>query len=66
MSHDPGQLGTEAIAGAFLTGNYALGKYKVLVIARIIDNRYAAVLASVSAIIPVKLSKTSACRKKFG
>jgi len=53
LSRNPGRIRGEATAGAVLTGTYTLGDGKVLVNARIIDNRDSTVLSSASVILPV-------------
>ena len=53
LSRNPGRIKGQAVAGAVLTGTYTLGDDKVLVNARILDNRDATVLSSASVILPV-------------
>lgn len=52
LSRDPARIRSQAEAGAMLTGTYTLAEDKVLVNARIVDNRDATVLSSASIILP--------------
>lgn len=52
LSRDPGQISGQAAAGSMLTGTYTLAGDRVLVNARIVDNRDATVLSSASVNLP--------------